>query len=168
MMVMGAPWEQVRARYGFDEAELSEIRAAVEAELLAAPQAGVVGVAAHDAGMNAIFSTTLYLPAPCGDEMIRALAIIAGTEVPDWIPATVSGNPAGMATVRFGDSRIELVQGQAPASAPEQLALQVHDAEAAVARLTNAGFTVETVDDPKVAGHLSVGGVRLLVVAADA
>ena len=63
-------------------------------------------------------------------------------------------------------TRIQVVEGAAPAAAaPEQIALQVSDPDAAVDRLTDAEFTVETVPgDDRVAGSLSVSGVRLLIV----
>ncbi|MCB0927114.1 MAG: hypothetical protein KDB70_04145 [Mycobacterium sp.] len=115
--------------------------------------------------MNAIDSVSIFLPQPSGTLLGQALAAITGVPEPDWANATVSDGPSYRAVVHVGPSRLELVQGACPAAAPEQLALAVNDADAALARLSAAGFEVERVPgDPRVAGHLSVAGVRLLVL----
>ncbi|MCB9441173.1 MAG: hypothetical protein H6523_13105 [Mycolicibacterium sp.] len=130
-----------------------------------APRIGGVGEHREDSNMNAIDNITIFLPQPSGTKLGQAIAAITGVPEPDWENAVVSDGPGYRAVVHVGPSRLELVQGACPAAAPEQLALAVNDADAALARLSAAGFEVEEVPgDPRVAGHLSVAGVRLLLV----
>ncbi len=161
-----------------DDAYYERLSAAVEAHEYTvsgpieygqpAPHHGGVGEHREDSSMTtAIDSLTIFLPAPSAERLATALAAITAAEL-TTVPAVVSDSPGQVHTMHLDGTRIQVVEGAAPAAAaPEQIALQVSDPDAAVDRLTDAEFTVETVPgDDRVAGSLSVSGVRLLIVTA--
>lgn len=112
----------------------------------------------------AIDSLTICLPRPSAERLATVLSAVTGAKM-TTVPATVSDASGQIYTIQLGGTRVQIVEGQAPAAAPEQLALQVPDPAEALAWLSGFGVT-ETPGDERVAGHVSISGVRLLILTA--